>query len=882
MPVGFAAVTPQSFGTFGELLRYLRERAELSQRELALQVGYHYSYMSRIEKNERIPDAAVLKAQFIPALGLDTEPDWAARLLELAGTRERIAPSLTAVPVVSSPLENETESNPAAFPIPLTPLLGRESEVASLKELLLRRGIRLVTIIGPPGVGKTRLALQTAAQLVEQFPDGGVFVDLSPITEVEQVLPAIAEALDLKDLAALQFALRRKEMLLVLDNFEQVISAAPQVASMLSGAPKLKILVTSREVLHIGGEYEFPLAPLSFPQFSENTETATQKQKLKDLEGYPAIKLFIERAQAVQPDFKLGMHNAADIIEICSRLDGLPLAIELAAARVKILTPKAMLQQFDRRFQWLTSGTRDSQGARPTLRGAVEWSYNLLSDPERLFLQRLSVFVGGWSQDAAETVCATHTQDISRYVIFDLMAQLADKSLIVAELAESETRYRFLETIHEFAREKLAESDEMPAIKNEHLAYFAAWAERAEVELKGLAQVLWANNCEVEHNNLRAALDWSLKEGANLQDGMRLAAAISLFWVMRSHFVEGLKWLMAFLPKAQGSPDLHLRAKIIYRAGGLALLRGNLDLASELCNQSIVLCRELDDKPLLASALCYLGDALHRQGDLNSARTILEESAALSRAMDYPSQLASSLTNLGAVMHMQGEHVQGRALLEESLAIAQSIADSWGIEYALRTLASAYRKERKFAEAREYFQQALETALFFGSRSGAGITLANLAIVTNLQEDYAKSGQYAKQALRIFQAIGDEEQQPFPLRMMAYAALHEGDLQQARALCIESIKGNRELGHLTGVIAGLVTIADIELANDHPDVTTKLCALIEYQLQSNSLTLLEPDAKSLEYLQSAIQKQLKKKSILDAQAEGRKMTVEEALAEYLT
>jgi predicted ATPase/transcriptional regulator with XRE-family HTH domain len=889
MPAGSQAITPQNFGTFGELLHYLRERAELSQRELALQVGYHYSYISRIEKNERFPDIAVLKAQFIPAMGLEEEPDWAGRLLELAETRDKTSPpsSVVSVPPYLVP-EKETEPEPSAansLPIPLTPLLGRENEVAALKETLLRHGIRLVTIIGPPGVGKTRLALHIAEQVFDQFTDGAVFIDLSPITNVEQVLPTIAEALGLKDIeeapqvTAIQSALRRKDILLVLDNFEQVISAATHVATLLGGALKIKVLATSREALHIGGENEFPLAPLSIPEFSETRNTATQKQKLKDLETFPAIKLFVNRAQAVQPDFRLRMDNAADIVEICSRLDGLPLAIELAAVRIKMFTPRAMLQQFDRRFQWMTRSTRDPQGSRQTLRGAFEWSFNLLSESESLLFQRLSVFVGGWSQEAAETICSS--QDLAQSAILDLLAQLADKSLIIAEPGDHETRYRFLETVREFAREKLAESGEMLAIQNQHLAYFAKWAERAETELKGPHQILWANQCDTEHNNIRAALEWSLKDSSNLLDGLRLATAISLFWVLRSHFIEGLKWLTLFLPKADVSSDRHLRAKIIYRAGGLSLLRGDLERAIELCNQSIALCRELDDKPLLASALCYLGDALQRKGDLTSARSALDQSVALGRVTDSPSQLAASLTNLGAVMHIQGEHTQGRALLDESLAISTRIPDHWGMEYALRTLAMAYRREQRFVEARNYFKQALDEALFFGGRSGAGITLANLAIVTNLQEEYAESGQYAKQALRVFQAIGDEEQQPFPLRMMAYSALHEGDLEQARALCIESLKANRELGHTTGVIACLVTMADIELANDNPVAAARLCTLIESQLQMNSLTLIEPDAKSLNYLKSAIRKLSKKKSIMDAQVEGGKMTLEAAAAEYL-
>jgi tetratricopeptide (TPR) repeat protein len=399
--------------------------------------------------------------------------------------------------------------------------------------------------------------------------------------------------------------------------------------------------------------------------------------------------------------------------------------------------------------------------------------------------------------------------------------------------------------------------------------------------LRGPDQILWANRCESEHNNIRAALDWSRKEGARRQDGLRLVAAISLFWVLRSHFVEGLKWLTLFLPDTELSADPHLRAKILYRAGGLALLTSDFDRAIELCNQSIAVTREHDDQPLLAAALCYLGDALHKKGDLTSARSILEESVELGRRLSHPSQLAASLINLGAIMHMQGEHAQGRTLLEEALAIARRISDHWGTEYAMRALAAGYRLEQRFAEAQDFFKQALEKALVFGDKSGAGISLANLAIVTNLQEEYAQSGQYAKQALRVFRAIGNEEQQPFPLRMMAYAALHEGDLERARALCLESLKGNYELGHTTGVLACLVTMADIELANDHPTVTAKLCALVESQLATHSLTLMEPDAKLLAYLQDVIQKQSKKKSIQDAQEHGRNLTLAEVLAEYI-
>ncbi len=889
------AVTPQSFTTFGELLRYLRERAELSQRELALQVGYHYSYMSRIEKSERIPDSATLMARFVPALYLDEQPEWTARLLKLATESETKAPSLNALPIpvappTALPIFDLSASN---LPTILTPLLGRDSEVIALSNLLIRDDVRLVTLVGPPGVGKTRLVTHIAAQMAGSFAAGAAFVDLTQVSEPKDFLPALAGALSMHEISEMPLmthlvnALRQKNILLVIDNFEHVIDAAPQVLQLLSKAPRIKALITSREALRVSGENEFTVAPLPLPQ-KPTGQLMQDNQSQEDPMAFAAIQLFAQRARAVQPDFQLTSENMEAVLEVCRRLDGLPLAIELAAARVKILTPQAMLAQFDRYLDWLAHSTRDSSKTpRQTLRGAFEWSYNLLSEPECILMRRLSVFSGGWTSGSAEAICGDVEQEakenplLLRGEVLDLLIQLADKSLLITEKLEDETRFHFLETIRDFAREKLEQSDEYIEIKNRHLTYFAGFAEEVESHLDGMGQVIWCFRAEQEHNNLHAALDWGLREGASLRDGLRLAAAISLFWLERSYFHEGLEWLDAYLQRTGEAEHQLDRAKMLFRSAAIQARIFDYVNAYKLCQQSIAIARAFDEKRHLASALFYMGDIIRGIGDLKQARDTLEECVSICWSIPFPQQLNMALASLGRIMDIQGEHERARSILSEALAIAERIEDTWGLSYALLSLGTVNRYNKNYEEAIHYLELAREVSLKIGDRHAEGVILANLAILHNLKDDFIKSEQCAEQAFAVFQTIGDEVEQPFPLRTMGYAAIHAGNLVRARVLIQESLKGNRALEDIPGQLACVVAVARCCFAERDVKQAVSLCALIETRMNTDNVKLLEPDVKALQEVLTQGKQKLSKSAYETAYAAGKALQLEDEIMKLM-
>jgi predicted ATPase/transcriptional regulator with XRE-family HTH domain len=895
------SVSPGSFTNFGELLRFLRERVELSQKELALQVGYHYSYMSRIEKNQRIPDPTTLMARFVPALNLDAEPEWTARLLELAGGSESkislsAAPVAEAKPALSNPptalpIFDLSSSN---LPTILTPLLGRDEEVVALTDLLTRSDVRLVTLIGPPGVGKTRLAAHIAAQLAGAFANGPLFVDLTDIFHADNFLPTLADVLGVREISdvplikSITASLRHRNLLLVLDNFEHVVNASPHIPPLLTWAPGLKILVTSREALHVSGEYEFPVLPLRLPgPFSDKSHLLLKNDDdLINVSHYASVQLFIQRARAVQPAFQLTDENAAAVVEICQHLDGLPLAIELAATRIKTLAPQAMLQQLDRRLDWLTRGARDANSWRQTLRGTMEWSYALLSEPECILLRRLAVFSGGWTLRTAEAVCADQDNGVGKMVlrredVLDVLGKLIDKSLVIAEAGTHQGRYHLFETTREFAREKLLQAGELTDTLNRHLAHFAEYAEESENHLDGNEQVKWIFISEIEHNNIRAAIDYSLTDGAEITNGLRIGAAISLFWIERNHFREGIERLQSLLKHALTAGHQPARAKMLYRAAAIYTRTFDYNIAYNLCQQSVEISRAIDEKRSLASALFYLGDICIAIRDYLQAKAALEESVSICWSIHFPQQLNMALTSLGRLQHEQGEHDRAIVTTGEALAIAEQVDDTWGIIHALQLLGAINRFIKAYDIAIDYFERSLPAIRLIGDRLAEGVTLANLSILYNLKENYSSSGHAAEQSFVAFQSIGDEIEQPFPLRMMGYSSIHTGNIVRARALIIESLRGNRGQGHIPGQLACLIALGTCALEEGNAVRAVTLATLVESHLQAESYSLMEPDAVALNHLLTVGKEKLGRETFEQTLVQTRSLHMDDIVAQEL-
>jgi predicted ATPase/DNA-binding CsgD family transcriptional regulator len=570
------------------------------------------------------------------------------------------------------------------LPLELSSFVGREREMSEVKELLADH--RLLTLTGPGGCGKTRLALAVARNMVGGFEDGAWMVELASLADPALVTQTVAstlgvsEQLDRPLAEALVDHLEPKKLLLILDNCEHLVEACARLADiLLRSCPQLRILATSREPLGMAGETAWRVPSLSLPD-------PDQPPSAQQLTQYEAIRLFVDRAMSALLSFNLTDRNAPSVAQICWRLDGIPLAIELAAARVAVLSPRQIAARLDDRLHLLTAGNRTALPRQQTLRGTLDWSYELLSEPERTLLNRLSVFAGGWTLEAAEEVCAG--DGIEGYEVADLLARLVAKSLVAAEEREGERRYRMLETVRQYAREKLLESGEADHVRSCHLAYFLSLAERAEPELEGQHQGAWFDVLEEERDNLQAALEWSRTNEADAEEGLRLGSALWRFWQLRGHGRAGREQLEKLLTLAGSEVPAAVRVKAQNRLGYLALLQGDDGAAQSYVEDSLAEARELGDEEQIVQALANLGELAEWRADYPRARSLLEESLALARELgDRPWWLCWVLARLADVARAEGDWERAVALCEDSRALARELQDRHGIARSLLGLA---------------------------------------------------------------------------------------------------------------------------------------------------------------------------------------------------
>jgi predicted ATPase len=865
--------------TCGEALKLLRRRARLSQRELSIATGYSESHISRIENNERSLDRHSLLALFVPALHLQDEPETVARWLALCTVSplpQADASLATFAPSSTTPAAHQPAS---ALPVQLTSFVGRVEEATKLCELLQRSEVRLLTLSGAGGCGKTRLALHVAEMVAHRYAHGVHWVELAALENPDLLPQMLLERWQLSrgaiddPLVALSNFIGSRRMLLLLDNCEHLVEAVARLAmALLRTCPGLQIVATSREALAVPGEFNYPVQPMSLPPTLRGASP-----RAAEIMPYEAVQLFVTRSQAAFPDFVLTDQNAGAVAAICQRLDGIPLGIELAAAWMSTLAPQQLAEHLQADFTLLVDQRRGALPRHQTLRAAIEWSYRLLSEPERALLRRLAVFRGAWSLAIAEAI-AGEAAIHSTHQLLHMLNRLIGKSLITVDhRGEGETWYRLLEPLREVLLTALSEEEET-RMQECRLRYYAQIAEAAESGLSGDQQQHWLNRLEREHDNLRAALGWGCDHGgAAAQLAAQTAAHIWRFWLVRGHYAEGRRWLEQML--ACAAPAEAVRIRLLYGAGVLARLQLDLDAAAQFAREQMQLATRLNDLRGLADGYGVLGWIEEFLGNLQQALTFFEQRLTLSRQLHYQRGIAYALRGLGEVATAQGRYVEANTWLQEARHIFAELGDRRYLAQIWQDLGRLAYHENHLERAEIAFQNSLAIYQEVDDRHNMADLWLDLSRLALARDDVAVAVEHQETADRLIQDQVDRLLQAASFMNRARIALRQQHISAARRDLEQALYRFELLHHRAKLVEGIDLSAAVAMAAQQPVHALHLWSAAERFRRQMGLLSPVCEARQRQQQIDALNLQIPVDHFLSIWQAGQEWSLEQAMVE---